>query len=207
MASAAPPLDWRVPSAHDRDRSEMLELGERSIDDAFEFVPPIGGGRVRGIVLHKLMEEFLTGELDDGDLGRVEARARDLLLELKSMEGATSAPDPDPDEMARTAAGTLKFAEVAGLRSYLVPEVPIWSNSGEAKLITGRADAVAVRGEENLAVLDWKSDISPSRNDRLSHIAQLKDYVETVGAPKGAIVYMSLGEVVWIQPGPTTSIA
>ena len=24
--------------------------------------------------------------------------------------------------------------------------------------------------------------------------------------PKGAIVYMSLGEVVWIQPGPATSI-
>jgi hypothetical protein len=70
-----------------------------------------------------------------------------------------------------------------------------------------RADAVAVRGEERLAVLDWKSDISPSREDRSGHIAQLKDYVETIGAPKGAIVYMSLGEVVWMQPRATTSIA
>ncbi len=74
-------------------------------------------------------------------------------------------------------------------------------------MIAGRADAVAVRGEEHLAVLDWKSDISPSRDDRLGHIAQLKDYIKTIGAPKGAVVYMSLGEVVWIQPGPANSIA
>jgi hypothetical protein len=65
MAAAAPRLDWRLPSAHDRDRTEMLEPMVRSIDAAFEFVSPIGGGRVRGIVLHKLMEEFLTGELDE----------------------------------------------------------------------------------------------------------------------------------------------
>jgi hypothetical protein len=109
--------------------------------------------------------------------------------------------------MARTAAGTLKFADVAALRPHLFPEVPIWSNLGDGKLIAGRADAVAVRGEERLAILDWKSDISPNRDDRSDHIAQLKDYVETIGAPKGAIVYMSLGEVVWIQPDPTTSIA
>lgn len=207
MAAAAPSLVWKTPSAHDRDRTEMLEIVERRTDDAFEFVPPIEGGRVRGIVLHKLMEEFLTGELEENNLNRVEARARDLLLELKSMEGATSAPDPDPGEMARTAAGTLKFADVAALRPHLVPEVSVWSSLGDGKLIAGRADAVAVRGEERLAVLDWKSDISPSGEDRSNHIAQLNDYVETVGAPKGAIVYMSLGEVVWIQSGSTISIA
>jgi len=207
MAAAAPALSWRVPSTHDRDRTEALEPSARNIDDAFEFVPPIGGGRVRGIVLHKLMEEFLTGELDDNDPACVEDRAEDLLLELKGLEGAASAPDPDPAEMARTAAATLKFADVAGLRPHLVPEVPIWSNLGDGQFMAGRADAVAVRGKERLAVLDWKSDISPSRDDRSGHIAQLKDYVETVGAPKGAIVYMSLGEVVWVQPHTTTSIA
>jgi ATP-dependent exoDNAse (exonuclease V) beta subunit len=207
MAASTPPLGWRIPSTQDRDRTEMLEPSARIIDDAFKFVPPIGGGRVRGIVLHKLMEEFLTGELDDGDPISVEARAKDLLLELRGLEGAASAPDPDPGEMARTAAATLNFADVAALRPHLIPEVPIWSNLGDGQLMAGRADAVAVRGEERLAVLDWKSDISPSQEDRSGHIAQLKDYVETIGAPKGAIVYMSLGEVVWIQPRATTSIA
>jgi hypothetical protein len=52
-----------------------------------------------------------------------------------------------------------------------------------------------------------KSDLSPSRDDRSGHIAQLKDYISTIGAAKGAIVYMSLGEVVWVQPGPAASIA
>jgi ATP-dependent exoDNAse (exonuclease V) beta subunit len=207
MAAAAQPLDWRLPSAHDRDRTELLEPMVRSIDAAFEFVSPIGGGRVRGIVLHKLMEEFLTGELDENDLPGVEARARDLLMELKAMEGAASASDPAPGEMARTAANTLKFADVAALRPHLVPEVPIWSNLGGGKLIAGRADAVAVQGDEHLAVLDWKSDLAPSRDDRSGHIAQLKDYIATIGAAKGAIVYMSLGEVVWVQPGPAASIA
>src|SRR5258708_28216856 len=157
MAAAATPLDWRLPSRHDRDRKGMLDASGSRIDAAFECVPPIGGGRVRGIVLHKLMEEFLTGELDDGDPAWVEARAKDLLLELKGLEGAASAPDPDPGEMARTAAGTLKFADVAALRPLLVPEVPIWSNLGDGKLIAGRADAIAVPGEQCLAPLDLQS--------------------------------------------------
>jgi ATP-dependent exoDNAse (exonuclease V) beta subunit len=204
ISAAAPPLDWLRPSSHDRDRTEALEPSARSIDDAFEFVQPIGGGRVRGIVLHKLMEEFLTGELNDGDSGRIEARAGSLLLELKAMEEAASARDPDPKEMARTAAATLKFADVAALRPHLVPEVPVWWGSADgSRLISGRADAVAVRGDERLAVLDWKSDVAPSREDRSGHIAQLRDYIETIGAPKGAIVYMSLGEVVWIHPSQT----
>ena len=205
MAAAAPALSWRIPSTHDRDRTEALEPSVRNVDDAFEFVPPIGGGRVRGIVLHKLMEEFLTGELDDSDPACVADRAEDLLLELKGLEGTKSATDPDPAEMARTAAATLKFADVAGFRPHLVPEVPVWSNLGDGQFMAGRADAVAMRGKECLAVLDWKSDISPSRDDRSSHIAQLKDYIKTIGAPKGAIVYMSLGEVVWVQPQTTST--
>src|SRR5262249_39707432 len=106
IAATAPPLAWRTPSTHDRDRTEKLEVVERSLGDAFQFVLPIAGGRIRGIILHKLMEEFLTEELGDADLGAVEARAADLLLELKSMEEATAVPDPDPREMARTAMGT-----------------------------------------------------------------------------------------------------
>ena len=68
-------------------------------------------------------------------------------------------------------------------------------------MTAGRADAVAVQGNVLRAVLDWKSDVSPSRDDRSLHIAQLKDYIDAIGAPKVAIVYMSLGEVVWIEAG------
>ncbi|WP_375157923.1 3'-5' exonuclease [Bradyrhizobium sp. RDT46] len=197
VATASPPLSWRTPSTHDRDRTEALAVVERSLDDTFQFVPPIAGGRIRGIVLHKLMEEFLTGELDDEDTG-VEARAADLLLELKSMEEPTSSADPDPVEMARTAIRTLKLHDVAALRQHLVPEISLWCDSGDGQLIAGRADAVAVRGEEAFAILDWKSDVTPSSQDRSDHIAQLSDYVAAIGVSRGAIVYMSLGEVVWV---------
>lgn len=199
VSEAAPPLEWRRPSSHDQDRAEILEPTARTIDDAFEFVQPPGGGRLRGIVLHKLMEEFLTGELDDGDPAMVEERADTLLRELTGLGGEAPASHPDPAEMARTASRTLQFKDVAALRPHLVSEVPIWSRSRDPILTAGRADAVAVREGVLLAVLDWKSDVSPSREDRSGHIAQLTDYVTSIAAPKGAIVYMSLGEVVWIE--------
>ena len=83
---------------------------------------------------------------------------------------------------------------------------PIWSNLGDGKLIAGRADAVAVRGEEHLAVLDWKSDISPSRDDRSGHIAQLKDYIETIGAPKGPRDQFHRADPCWIQDEPAALV-
>jgi CRISPR-associated exonuclease Cas4 len=200
MSEAAPRLEWRRPSRHDRDRAEILEPTARSIDDAFEFVQPLGGGRVRGVVLHKLMEEFLTGELDEVGPDRVEARATTLLAELKSVESALSqTANPDPAEMARTALATLKLADIAALGPHLIPEVPVWSTSQSGKLMAGRADAVAVQENALLVVLDWKSDVSPSREGRSGHIAQLTDYLTSIGAAKGAIVYMTLGEIVWIE--------
>jgi ATP-dependent exoDNAse (exonuclease V) beta subunit len=202
ISEAAPPLEWRRPSRHDRDRAEILEPTARSIDDAFEFVEPVGGGRLRGVVLHKLMEEFLTGELDERAPNQVEERARTLLHELTGLTEEHPPSNPDPSEMGRTATRTLTFPDIAALRPHLVAEVPIWSNSGGGTLTAGRADAVALKGNVLHAVLDWKSDVSPSPDDRSHHTAQLKDYLDAIGAPKGAIVYMSLGEVVWIEAGP-----
>jgi hypothetical protein len=180
-------------------RAEILEPTARTIDDAFEFEQPPGDGRLRGVVLHKLMEEFLTGELDDGDPAMVEGRADTMLRELTGLGGEAPASHPDPAEMARTASRTLQFKDVAAFRAHLVSEVPIWSGSQDPILTAGRAYTVAVRESVLLAVPDWKSDVSPSREDRSGHIAQLTDYVTSIGAPKGAIVYMSLGEVIWIE--------
>ena len=67
VTAAAPVLTWLRPSDHDRDRAEALEPVTRAVDDAFEYVLPVGAGRLRGVLLHKLMEELLTGELADTD--------------------------------------------------------------------------------------------------------------------------------------------
>lgn len=50
----------------------------------FEYVEPIGAGRIRGLILHKLMEELLTGELSAQD--DVAARAERLRDELLAIE-------------------------------------------------------------------------------------------------------------------------
>ena len=92
---------------------------------------------------------------------------------------------------------TLRLPEIAALRPRLLPELAVWSEHDGA-LIAGRADAAAYDGEAPDVVLDWKSDIAPSTQDRAQFRGQLQDYMTAIGAPRGAVVYMSLGEVAWV---------
>jgi len=85
----------------------------KTVDDAFEYIEPIGAGRIRGIVLHKLMGELLTGEISDSDATIVELRAAQLLEELLGQEDPNSVERPHPLEMARTAINTINLADVA----------------------------------------------------------------------------------------------
>jgi hypothetical protein len=62
----------------------------------------VGAGRVRGLLLHKLMEEVLTGELAE-DIVSFAGRARALLAELV-LDAAESGALPDCDEIAATPA-------------------------------------------------------------------------------------------------------
>jgi ATP-dependent exoDNAse (exonuclease V) beta subunit len=199
IAAAAPALIWRRPSDHDRDRAEVLEPVARAVDEAFEYVQPIGAGRLRGVLLHKLMEELLTGELTETDGAAVERRAAKLLEELLGREETQPDARPEPGEMARTALKTLSFADVATLRPHLVPEIAVWSQSSDGALLAGRADALAIADGDVIAVLDWKSDVAPSGEERLAYIGQLSEYLSATGARRGALVYMSLGEVVWVE--------
>jgi ATP-dependent exoDNAse (exonuclease V) beta subunit len=112
---------------------------------------------------------------------------------------AVPATLPSPAEIARTALNTLSLPDVVRLRAQLVPEVPIWSSESEAMLLAGRADALAVADGRITAALDWKSDIAPTGEDRARHAGQLRDYLRATNAPGGALIYMSLGEVVWIR--------
>jgi len=198
VAVAAPPLRWRRPSDHDSDRAERFESTAQALDDAFVFVEPIGAGQLRGIVLHKLMEEFLTGELAEDDAAIVQHRARELLQQLMT-EITRSALAPDVSELAATALRTLHSPVIAELRPCLVAEVPVWSNSASDTYLAGRADAVAVADGAVSVVIDWKSDVAPSAKERASYVGQLTDYLVATGALKGALVYMSIGEIVWVE--------
>ena len=144
VRESAPLIIWRKPSDHDPDRAAVLEPTTITVEGTVDFTPPLAGGRTRGVLLHKLMEEFLAGELDDGDVLAVERRTLELLNQLVGLEDFAAKLKPDIEEVARTARQTLQFADIAALRSNLVPERAVWSGSQNDGYLAGRADAVAI---------------------------------------------------------------
>ena len=196
VEQSSPPVVWRRPSDKDQDR-----LGD-PIDNVVvsnalaEHLEVVGAGAVRGIVLHKLMEEFLTGELD-ADVTVTVARAQELLEQLLTDQNDKGL-HPDPTEMAMCALRALALPEIATIRPFLVPEVAIWS-TGEGYLVAGRADALAIKGGRVEVAIDWKSDVNPTAAARSAYAGQLRDYLAATGAENGAIVFLTVGEIVWID--------
>jgi hypothetical protein len=105
---------------------------------------------------------------------------------------------PAPAEMAETASRALALPEIAALKPYLVPELAVWA-ARDAYFVAGRADALAIVGNKIDVAIDWKSDVNPTASTRTAYAGQLRDYLETTGAARGALVFMSLGEVVWVE--------
>jgi CRISPR-associated exonuclease Cas4 len=201
VEESAPPIVWRRPSEHDADRLgdplEGIVISERHA----ERLEVAGAGARRGVILHKLMEEFLTGELA-GQLEPAVSRARELLDQLIS-EADDDEPRPDPNEMGAAALRGFALPQIAELRPHLVPEIAIWGRD-EVGLVAGRADALAIIEGRADAVIDWKSDVNPTPAVREAHVRQLRDYLSATGAERGAVVYLTSGEVAWIQAEDTS---
>jgi ATP-dependent exoDNAse (exonuclease V) beta subunit len=197
LAGASPPIVWDRPSERDADRG--ADLVDMFVVDAASDVTAriVGAGALRGTILHKLMEELLTGELECL-LDATTRRAAELLTQLQSTDG-TDAERPDPIEMAQTALRTLALPELAPFLAKLVPEVPLWA-ANPPRFLAGRADAAAIEGERVALVIDWKSDVNPAAAAHNAHVAQLRDYLRVTGAERGAIVYMSAAQVSWVEP-------
>lgn len=196
VEDSSPPLVWRRPSEHDGDRLGDPLDGVITLESQAERLEIEGAGARRGVILHKLLEELLTGELADEPAATL-SRARSLLDQL--------APDtdedrmrPDPDEMATAALRTLALPEIAELRPRLVPELSVWAADDHA-LIAGRADALAISDTGVDAAIDWKSDVNPTLAVRKAHAQQLLDYISATHAARGAIVYVTSGEITWVD--------
>ncbi|MBL8772179.1 MAG: UvrD-helicase domain-containing protein [Phenylobacterium sp.] len=198
IAVANPPVTWRAPSSHDPDRAPIVEPAAAIGEDVVEQPLPVGAGRIRGLILHKLMEELLNAELD-GDRSWIARRAAELGGQLAGLEGIAAEALPDPAECAEAVLNTLALPEIAGLRPHLVAEATIWSQDEQGILVSGRIDALALEAGDVTAVLDWKSDLAPTPQDRAAYVAQLTAYLEATSAPRGALVYMSRGEITWVE--------
>lgn len=195
VAMASPAIRWVRPSDDDPDK-RFIEIDTRIEVDGEDDPPITGqvpGSATRGGILHKLIEEVLTGELPETE-SDLTARAHALLSQLGIPAGPTS---PDPAEMSGVVLRALALEGVAEHRKELVPELAVYDSDGDI-LTTGRADAVAFSGGEPAVVFDWKSDVSPTEADRQAYAAQLLKYMTAIGAKRGAVVYLTLRQLDWV---------
>ena len=162
--------------------------------------PAVQGSRERGLILHKLMEEIITGELGEAE-SVVKRRTLELIAEL----GCVPTDDPrqglSADEMAGCVVLALQIPEVAQLRPRLMAEIPVFRNSENEKTVaSGIVDAIALN-EQGLpeVIVDWKSDVDPEQRKLDHYRAQMRFYLEVTGATKGLIVLLTQGSMIPID--------
>jgi exodeoxyribonuclease-5 len=205
IASAERRISWSQPSRHEgqsipiESQDEVFVGAEAILEDmpAAATDMMIQGGRERGVVLHKLMEELLTGEITD-DLATLQSRASELLGQLGLHDKEDAETGLSSREMANAIQRTLQLPEIAELRPTLLPEFRVYSATVAGQTISltaGIADAVAYDGDQIQTVVDWKSDVNPSSADIEIYRSQVRDYLTATKAGEGFIVFLTSGRI------------
>src|SRR5262249_33216159 len=157
IARASSPLSWRRATERDSDRVHTVTIASRDAE-VVEAVAPIGAGRLRGLVLHKLMEEILSGELKD-DGCAIAARATLLVQQLRNPADSSEVL-PNSEEMAATISKALAIPEIAQLRPCMIPELPVYAitagSTGSRIALSGRVAALRVLADAPPIPIDWK---------------------------------------------------
>lgn len=206
IAASERKIDWHQPSRHEGtelplEAAQAVFAGVESLVDSMPASAgevEIQGGRERGLILHKLMEEVLSGETPD-DEPTLTSRANVLLGQLGIEDHENASAGPSSGELASTVRRTLELPEIAELRPRLEPEFWIYAGTESDNVVAltaGIADAVAF-GESGVLeiVIDWKSDINPEAGVVAQYRAQVRDYLSATGAPTGLIVFMTPGRI------------
>ena len=206
IAASERRITWHQPSRHDgatgwEASSEEVFVGADPVQDVAAeqgVEPTIQGGRERGLILHKLMEEVLSGEVAEG-VSALRARAVELLAQIGCADAADAANGPSSAEMASCIQRGLQLPEVLMLRPFLLPEFRVYAGvvtEQRMMLTAGIADAVAI-SESGLveAVIDWKSDVDPKPEQIEAYREQVRDYLAATGAPFGLIVFLTSNRV------------
>lgn len=204
-------LTWLAPSRDETATGSVLQeevpdvwtgSADASAPDA-EAPASVQGGRERGLILHKLMEEVLTGECGEADEA-LTTRATDLIRALGEEPSSDPANGLSPEELAGCVTRTLALSEVAALRPSLLAEFPVYALQQEAAELVatvGIADALTVDPEGRPAVvIDWKSDVNPAQETLDHYRAQVRAYLDMTGAERGLIVLMTNGTVIIVPP-------
>jgi hypothetical protein len=205
-------LIWLAPS---RDESadgpvltpeavEIWAASESGQPDDEAVRPNVQGGRERGLILHKLLEEVLTSETPD-DAVALSERARALIGEIGRPVMADPSQGLSPDELAGCVVRTLALPEIAELRPTLVPELAVYAVvdvDGVEQATVGIADATSFdNAGRPTVVVDWKSDVQPSPAMIDHYRAQVGAYLDMTSADRGMIVFMTSGESIAVPSG------
>ena len=167
--------------------------------------PSIQGGRERGLILHKLFEEVLTGETAE-TTPLLAARAETLIRSLGHPVTDNPAQGLVPAELAGSVLRALSIPQVAELRPRLQPEFPVYASTltdTHEEATAGVVDAIAFAPDGTPeVVIDWKSDVDPSPETIHHYCAQVRAYLDTTGAQRGLVVAVTSGTVVPVAPTP-----
>lgn len=204
-------LTWFAPSRDENASGTVLQAEEAEnwiglADDQpreLEAAIPIQGGRERGLILHKLMEEVLTGETE-GAATALAKRATELIHALDRSSVADPANGLSAEELAACVVRTLALPDIAAMRLALVAEFPVYAAQavdGTETATAGIADALALTPEGKPAVVvDWKSDVAPDAETIDHYRGQVRAYVDMTGAKRGLIVLMTSGTIIPVEP-------
>jgi ATP-dependent exoDNAse (exonuclease V) beta subunit len=188
-------VQWLQPSRAEIDNVALPEPEDETLGEP---TPEVLGSAVRGRTLHKLIEEVLTGETSD-DEATLRIRAAELLGQLGESDHHEPIQGPSSAEIASTVIRTLALPAVAQYRTTLEPEFGVFrliETNNEITCVSGLVDAISYSGDRKPEIaFDWKSDVAPTAESRKHHEAQIREYLESTGAIRGIIVYMSTGEV------------
>ncbi|WP_440983342.1 UvrD-helicase domain-containing protein [Shinella sumterensis] len=208
-------LTWLAPSRDENAagtvlRGEETSLWTGSSDDpgpVLETAALVQGGRERGLILHKLMEEVLTGEVQEAEAALTE-RADELIRALGKAPAADAATGLSALELSACVTRTLSLPEIKALRPELVAEFPVYAaqmSDGVETATAGIADALTLTAEGRPAVVvDWKSDVTAVAETLDHYRAQVRAYLDITGAERGLIVLMTPGVVIPVLPSQSS---
>lgn len=215
IAAAQARLTWLAPSRDENAagtvlREEEAALWMETADDQPsepEAAALVQGGRERGLILHKLMEEVLTGEIPEAEAALTK-RAADFIRALGQSPVADPATGLSAQELAACVVRTLALPDIAALRPGLLAEFPVYSAQaadGVETATVGIADALTLTAESRPAiVVDWKSDVAPPSGTLDHYRAQVQAYLDMTGAERGLIVLMTSGMVIPVLPSQSS---
>ncbi len=211
-------LTWLAPSRDETSSGPVVTPEAAEIWAASDQGQPYGeaapasiqGGRERGLILHKLLEEVLTGETPD-DLASLTERAQVLIAAIDKPMVDDPAQGLSPAELAGCVARTLALPEIAELRPTLAPEFPVYAAAFVDDLeqaTAGIADALSFGPDGTpRVVIDWKSDVHPSPEIIEHYRAQVRNYLDMTGTERGLIVLVTSGEILTVMPSPVAAVA